>query len=156
MVGAKQLKPKQRGPWQQAPKFHCGCHWRAEWVSTLMDRTPATSRHAALRGCPGLVRMVSFVWLSCLYMVWFGHFMWFCLVFSLSLFLTVFHSIWSWLCAGNHAKLPARPQWAPANPANPQLHQRWAPPSSPALLIPPSVWWPATGGFLKYHLSFGN
>lgn len=72
--------------------------------------------------------VVSFFWLSCLYVVWFGGFMWFSLLFGLSLFLTVFHSIWSWLCAGNHAKLPARPQWAPPNPANPQLHQRWAPP----------------------------
>lgn len=71
---------------------------------------------------------VDFSWLFCLYVVWFGGFLWFSLFFGLSLFLTVFHSIWSWLCAGNHAKLPARPQWAPPSPANPQLHQRWAPP----------------------------
>uniref|UniRef100_A0A8C3VZF3 histone deacetylase n=1 Tax=Catagonus wagneri TaxID=51154 RepID=A0A8C3VZF3_9CETA len=28
-------------------------------------------------------------------------------------------------------------------------------PSSPALLIPPSLWWPVSGSFPKYHLSFG-
>lgn len=48
-----------------------------------------------LEAALALSGMVSFVQLSCLYVVWFGRFMWFCLVFSLSLFLTVFHSIWS-------------------------------------------------------------
>uniref|UniRef100_A0A2K5W8N6 histone deacetylase n=1 Tax=Macaca fascicularis TaxID=9541 RepID=A0A2K5W8N6_MACFA len=28
-------------------------------------------------------------------------------------------------------------------------------PSRPALLVPPSLWWPISGGFLKYHLPFG-
>uniref|UniRef100_A0A8C8YQ04 histone deacetylase n=1 Tax=Prolemur simus TaxID=1328070 RepID=A0A8C8YQ04_PROSS len=27
--------------------------------------------------------------------------------------------------------------------------------SRPALLVPPSLWWPISGGILKYHLSFG-
>lgn len=136
------------------------CHWRF-WTRGMAPPEqgfllphPAWSTWASF----ALSSVVVFFWFFCVYVVWFGGFLWFSLFFGLSLFLTVFHSIWSWLCVGNHAKLPARPQWAPPSPANPQLHQRWAPPllRSPVLLLPPSLWWHISGDFPKYHLSFGG
>lgn len=121
------------------------------------EQFPATSSCPAHLGLPDLVGSHAFL-LIVLFVMWFGLEV-FC---GLVCFLAFPFSLQFFTAYGPDYVLEITPSCRPDRNEPHRVQQILnyikgeRHPSNPALLIPPSLWWPVSGGFPKYHLSFSG